>query len=170
MTEAAKEVKMYMHTSKAVRAGHPGDRVFLVVRSEGKLQLAWKCSIDRLGIKHPAFRVHLKPEALQKGFIDGEKNGTEPTAWIKKDSFYTEVLEADVEKIVEFLKASAPSKNSGKVPKASSITEATCSISTSVPHASSITVYLRALTGLTVVQRSKIKELTEAFVQDLKKV
>jgi hypothetical protein len=95
-------MKLFMHTAKAVRRGDcPSDRVFLVVSSskEGRTvwHTGWKCTLTNDGLQHPAFKKPLSFDNLAKGFIKSGKNGSMPTAVFKEDSFYQVVTEADLE-------------------------------------------------------------------------
>jgi len=88
--------EMYMHTPKAVRHNSglivaPPDRVFLVVNSLRGQHVAWKCELTRSGLRHPGFASVLKFDELERGFILKARNGAEPTAIFKHDSFYKKV-------------------------------------------------------------------------------
>jgi hypothetical protein len=100
---------MFMHTPKAVKAGHPADRLFLVTAPmeggrKGKPEyLAWKCTVTKNGIEHPGYK---KPLSVDK-VIEGAgrsgtyKNGSMPTAIIKPDSFYKMVSTHDLRALVK---------------------------------------------------------------------
>jgi hypothetical protein len=80
---------IWRHTKKAVRAGHPADRLFTVawVDEDGEC-LAWKCEQRPNGmIKHPGYKEELSPED-ERLFLMKAPNGAEPTAWFHQDSFY----------------------------------------------------------------------------------
>ncbi len=107
-------MRLFMHTAKAVKRGHPADRLFVVVSSSSysgraKVEhLAWKVSITSAGLIHPAYQPYKKVSldnltAMAK--LPKGRNGSEPTALFKEDSFYREVTVQDVEAEVERLKA-----------------------------------------------------------------
>lgn len=101
-------LRLYMHTTKAVKANSaitiaPEDRVFLVVGQEGKRLIAWKCTLTQDGLDHPGFpftALPLTEHGLNQGAFDGiARNGAEPTAVFKPDSFYREVTLEELKRL-----------------------------------------------------------------------
>lgn len=96
-------IELYMHSPKAVKRGHPADRVFLVTskqREVGASELArdvvhyaWKCELRTTGLWHPAFVKPLKLDStdIARGRVERGRNGSEPTAVFKPDSLYKRV-------------------------------------------------------------------------------
>ncbi len=91
---------IYVHTSKAVRDGCPGDRLFFVVSKTGRDVLAWKVTIESSGLlNHPAFDA---PKTLDELLADkdsfrcGSTQGTFPTASFVKDSYYKSITPEQV--------------------------------------------------------------------------
>ncbi len=98
----------YMHTPKAIRAGEPADRLFVVVstkNSDPGYFLAWKCSIDENGLQHPRTMyksVPLTAEALEDAArMSGDGSGSTPTAYFKPDSFYKRVTLTQMRRLTE---------------------------------------------------------------------
>lgn len=86
---------LYRHAPKAVKRGHPADRIFLVVGrwKNGEL-LAWKCEqLPNGKVRHPARWT--KPMTLKElvayGSMRSGNNGAAPTAIFKPDSFYVKI-------------------------------------------------------------------------------
>lgn len=89
------------HTPKAIKAGAPADRIFAVTWVEdteglpnGKklpcspVLVAWKCTLLPNGkLDHPAYKHPLDPKNRSLYVLRG-RNGSEPTAVFKPDSFY----------------------------------------------------------------------------------
>lgn len=94
-------VKMFVHSPKAVKAGHPGDRLFFVVGTSDGGYDAFKCVLTPAGFTHPNWRNEKDWVVFpytQDGLAQAShygNNGAEPTAWFKKDSFYNEVKNVD---------------------------------------------------------------------------
>lgn len=102
-----KEPILYMHTAKAVREGHPSDRVFLVVGRNGAELNAWKCTLRPGGLEHPVFPecvLAFSAEALQRGNIPEGANGSAPTASFRPDSFYRRVTLAQLRVLADSAK------------------------------------------------------------------
>lgn len=89
--------RIFQHTQKAIKAGCPADRLFLVVKSgrddNGRFMIAWKCTRRDNQFQHPAFplkwfelvELKLNPK---KFFITSARNGATPTATFVHDSYY----------------------------------------------------------------------------------
>ena len=101
---------LYMHTPKAVRSGCPDTRVFLVMPPEKSwgikmkgFMVAWKTTLIPAGLEHPAFKAVLKLDAvdLARGQLWKGRNGSEPTAVFKPDSFYRKVTLAELRKLAK---------------------------------------------------------------------
>lgn len=94
-------VKMFVHSPKAVKAGHPGDRLFFVVGTSDGGYDAFKCVLTPDGFTHPNWRNEKDWVVFpytQDGFAQAAQHGNSgamPTAWFKKDSFYNEVKNVD---------------------------------------------------------------------------
>lgn len=100
---------MFRHTPKAVRAGCYADRLYLVVAADGPWMIAWKIDPvkdledNETGLswaaalklnkwRHPAFKRPMSlANIVARGNIMKGKNGSDPTACFRIDSFYTEV-------------------------------------------------------------------------------
>lgn len=93
--------KIFKHTDKAVRHGHPADRLFLVTHveedEEGKFLVAWKatlCGDEKF--EHPAYKqkfpIHMLVTNPEKFFIAKGRNGSDPTATFVPDSYYEEFI------------------------------------------------------------------------------
>ncbi len=86
----------WRHTKKAIRKGHPADRLFAVIGSttdDGAYLLAWKCTEVGPGqVSHPAFPSKLINLLDEEAFISGGLNGSKPTAMFRPDSFYEEIV------------------------------------------------------------------------------
>ena len=88
-------MKLFVHTPKAVKAGEPVDRLFVVssVKKDRKgvtWYTAWKCTILPNGqVRHPASTKLLSPSEVLR-FKPVETQHCTPTAVFKKDSFYQE--------------------------------------------------------------------------------
>jgi hypothetical protein len=91
-----KTLQLYMHTNKAISRGEPADRVFLVVKRDGKFLIAWKCTLMPNGLKHPAFKSSLAFEDIQNGTIEHGKNDSHPSAMFRPDSLYRKVTVAQL--------------------------------------------------------------------------
>ena len=88
----------FVHTPKAVKAGHPADRLFIAV-NEGPEFLAWKTTITGEGIVHPMYRTAQRVtegSLASMAKLSSKNNGSEPTALFKRDSFYHEVTMSDI--------------------------------------------------------------------------
>jgi hypothetical protein len=90
--------KLYVHTPKAIRAGAPSTRVYAVVSTEVdedgvEWLIAWKCKMVDGKLRHPAFSYYQEPLELTdpRLFVPGYKNGAEPTAAFRLDSFYKQL-------------------------------------------------------------------------------
>ena len=98
--------EMYIHSDKAVKKGHPSDRLFLVYCDEKDfngghdIKIAWKCRITDLGIVHPAADRLLQPEELKDWCIKEGKNGSTPTAVFPLDCFYRKVSLDEVRRLI----------------------------------------------------------------------
>lgn len=94
-------VKMFVHSVKAVKAGHPGDRLFFVVGTRDGGYDAFKCILKHDGFIHPNWKngndwvvFPYTQDSLTQAAQNGN-NGAAPTAWFKKDSFYIEIKTVD---------------------------------------------------------------------------
>ena len=105
---SVKNSKMFMHTLKAIDHGCPKNRVFLVTNKDSEnYYQAWKCDIDKEGLKHPGFPNKIIPISDIKKGIGRENsysNGAEATAAFKKDSFYKEISITELEMLCKLSK------------------------------------------------------------------
>jgi hypothetical protein len=83
---------LWRHTPKAIKkVGAPADRIFAVVEVDGKHLVAWKCTELPSGkISHPAFARPLD-RTDKRLFVKKARNGADPTAMFKPDSFYKQL-------------------------------------------------------------------------------
>lgn len=79
---------VYCHTKKAIKHGHPAERIFIQVGTSEGCILAWKCEKRAEGIYCP-WSASLKSieEAIKEAPLKGD-NGSVPTALFKLDSYY----------------------------------------------------------------------------------
>lgn len=111
---------IFMHTPKAVRAekkmagfaSMPATRVLTVCGWDDGLPkrdyevktrpylVAWKCELTPDGlIQHPAYKKPLSPSDPRLFSPKHGRNGSEPTACFRPDSFYTKVWAEDLVRI-----------------------------------------------------------------------
>ena len=105
---------LYVHSLKPVRAGHPADRLFVVtctqqIRRQRPWITAWKTTITPDGIVHPAFKKPLSPSELEtRGTVERGRNGSEPTALFREDSFYIPISVETLTATIASLRLSSP--------------------------------------------------------------
>lgn len=92
--------ELFMHTPKAVKRGHPADRVFVVITVEGRNRIAWKCELRDGKLWHPAFKtlLPLTEAGIKKATVSKGCNGAEPSAVFYLDSFYRRIALDDLRK------------------------------------------------------------------------
>lgn len=116
--------RFFVHTPKAIRAGEPADRLFVVTSVEiddgttaakgVKWYTAWKCIILPNGmVKHPNAQQPMSLSALQKYKPNLSATGAAPTACFKHDSFYRplepRILGLEIRDHIERMPAVVPS-------------------------------------------------------------
>lgn len=94
-------LRFFMHTAKAANAGHPEDRVFVVVHryASGEF-VAWKMQAMREGVafagKSTSGIVARSSSEVEDLIRLAKSDGSEPTAVFRPDSFYRELTEAQL--------------------------------------------------------------------------
>lgn len=87
-----KEIKLFVHTPKAVKDDCPGDRLFVCISKDSdRYYLAWKCNIVNGGYTHPKTghnTIHTLEELIELS-KEWTSIGAAPSANFKKDSYYT---------------------------------------------------------------------------------
>lgn len=109
------ERRYFVHTKKAINSKNPlnfghGDRLYIVVASEGNSLLAWKVDIYEDGFWHPA-RPDRRVTAswvVTESPQRSAQNGAEPTAFFEVDSFYRELKPEEIFSITASRKAAKP--------------------------------------------------------------
>lgn len=99
---------MYVHTEKAIKRGLPDNLLFLVSESYECVNrqlrcTAYKCQITNKGIIHPGKKTPMSVTALKQYHAKNLlrcKNGAEPTADFYPDSFYRQVDEAELQRLI----------------------------------------------------------------------
>lgn len=103
---------LVIHTLKAVKAGSPADRVLVVVCQQrvGRHLYygAYKCVMTTDGLEHPASQYATAIKLSDTKFwakvgVLNPKNGAQPTASIRMDSFYREVSLAELDSSIAAL-------------------------------------------------------------------
>lgn len=98
--------RLFIHTTKAIKRGHPANRVFLVVdeheHGNSHKFIAWKIKMVPQGFWHPGLEGACSiGRLLTDGNVNGKMlQGAEPTAVFKPDSLYQEVSPSELEAIV----------------------------------------------------------------------
>jgi hypothetical protein len=94
-------LRFFMHTAKAVSAGHPDNRVFVVVHRNSRGEfVAWKMQAMREGVeftgKSTSGIVARSSSDVEDLITRAKSDGSQPTAVFRPDSLYRELTEAQL--------------------------------------------------------------------------